>query len=167
MSTHISPSLLSWQFYLTSTPLKPAVLRHFLWPPFLLLLPDHKSFCGWAVLKARAAWQRGGSSAMSLEMGLQHLPAVRSGRALNPACRGHEPLNLCAHLCKHDLFGEMAHDFIEILQSIWMPESSVGILAFIQWSKITLALSGTGLLCCLSPPPAHKPFWSNSLVSPP
>lgn len=99
--TQISPSLLSWQFYLTSTPLKLAVLCHFLWPPFLLLLPDHKSSCGWAVLKARAAWQRGGSSAMSPEMGLKDSPAVRTRRALNPACRGHEPLNLYAHLYKH------------------------------------------------------------------
>lgn len=41
---------------------------------------------------------------MSLEIGLKELPAVRAGRALKPACRGHEPLNLCAHLYEQVFF---------------------------------------------------------------
>lgn len=89
---------------LSSPLLKPVGLCRFSWPPFLFLLPDHKSVCGWAVPKARPAWQRGGTSAMSLAMGLKDLPADRAGRALKAACRGCEPLTLYIHLCKHVFF---------------------------------------------------------------
>lgn len=87
------PSSASWHL----SPSELQVLCHFLWPPLLLLLADHESVCGGAVPKARPPWQSGGSSAVSLEMGLKDLPAV-SRKGLEPSLQGREPLNLRAHL---------------------------------------------------------------------
>ena len=110
----IPASLPSWRFYLTSTPFKPAGLCHFCWPPFLLLLPDHKSVCGWAGPKARPAWQRGGAPAMSLEIGLKDLPAVRQE---GPCTRPAGTLSLRAHLGNYVFFWrDMVPSFVPILE---------------------------------------------------
>lgn len=77
---------------------------------------------------------------MSLEMGLKDTPAVRAGRALNSARGGQAPCAQGARIfCKCAYFsGAMVHSFIQILKSVWTPESRVTNKAFIQGSKITL-----------------------------
>lgn len=48
-----------------------------------------------------------------------------------------------------------------------MRESNVRILAFTQGAKITLALEWNWtVVCCLSPPPTHKPHGGMVFVTP-